>query len=78
MSTVITGAGIPLYRLMVLRGGVKLEAKGFHTRGRSFTAIVKKELGLKRNASRDIVLAALDLAIAAQETKLEPDDIRRA
>jgi len=57
----ITGKGIPLYRLMVMRSGVRLEAKGLRMSRQSMTAMAKRELGVKGN--RDKVLAALDAAI---------------
>jgi hypothetical protein len=58
----ITGAGIPLYRLLALRSAVQLEAKGLRMSRRSMTALACRELKCKRKE----VLAALDAAIERQ------------
>lgn len=72
-GTVITGAGIPLFRLLALRGAVKLEAKGIRMTRRSATAQAMKELGCKRKD----VLARLEQTIAEQGAKVRPGiDIR--
>ena len=63
MSVTITGAGIPLYRLLAVRKMVELEAKGLKFRGGSVTAKMKRELGVKGN--RHAVLQAIEAAIAA-------------
>ena len=76
MSTMITGNGIPLFRLLTLRSGVKLEARGMRlTRGRTCTAIAKQEFGLSRGTRRPKVLEAIEAAITAAEAALEPGDI---
>ena len=50
---------IALYRLLTLKQGIKLEAKGLKlSRGASCLSIVKKEFGWKGN--RDNILALLD------------------
>lgn len=72
-AIVITGEGIPLFRLLALRGCVALEAKGIKMTRRSATAQAKKEFGIK--GDRTTVLVALDLLIAAQRAKLQPGDI---
>ena len=71
--TVITGNGIPLYRLIAVRGMVRLESKGMKFRGGSVTAKMKRELGVK--GGRDQVLQAIEAAIAAQAATLQPGDI---
>lgn len=77
MTTVITGKGVPLFRLLALRGACRLEAKGIICGRRNARAIAKKELGLKRNATNEQILKALDEAIEEARNKLEPGDIRR-
>jgi hypothetical protein len=63
-SIAITGAeSIAFYRLMTLKRGIEMEAKGMRlTRGRTCLSIVKKEFGWKGN--RDKILALLDEEIA--------------
>jgi len=80
MSVTITGAGIPLYRLLAVRKMVELEAKGLKFRGGSVTAKMKRELGVKGN--RHAVLQAIEAAIAAnvasdatRAATLQPGDI---
>lgn len=75
MTTMITGAGIPLYRLLAVRGMIRLEARGMKFRGGSVTARMKRELGVKGN--RDAVLAALEAAIAEAAANLQPGDIAK-
>lgn len=59
---VLTGPGISLYRLLVLKRGIMAEQKGMKLfRGRSATAIVKQEMGFKGN--REKVLAQLEAHI---------------
>jgi hypothetical protein len=73
-GTIITGNGIPLFRLMSLRGRVRLEGLGLKSRGGSVTALVKRELGVKGN--RDKVLEALEEAIKKAEADLKSGDIK--
>jgi hypothetical protein len=73
-GTMITGQGIPLFRLLALRGAVKLEAKGIRMSRRSVTAMAMKELGCKRKD----VLAKLEAAIAVQGKKVEEENFRKA
>lgn len=54
---------IQVYRLCALRGAVKLEAKGLQRRGKSAKSIAIQELGLKRNATHEEVIAALQAKI---------------
>ena len=69
--TMITGAKIPLFRLMVLYKGIELEGKtGMRmSRGRSCLAIVKKEFGWKGNRSK--ILFRLANVINEQEALQE-------
>ena len=61
-STLITGAHIPLYRLMVMASGLKLEIQGLRmTRGRTCYALAKSELGFRGNRAK--VLAQLEAHI---------------
>jgi hypothetical protein len=61
-SLMITGEGIALFRLLALRGAVKLEAQGIRMHRRSMTAQAMRELGCKRKD----VLAKLDALIEAK------------
>ena len=55
----ITGEHIPLYRLMVMASGLKLEIKGLRfSRGRTCYALAKSEFGFKGNKAK--VLAQLE------------------
>jgi hypothetical protein len=62
----ITGEeSIALYRLMTLRRGIQMEAKGMKlSRGRSCLSIVKKEFGWKGN--RDKILSLLEEEIESK------------
>lgn len=63
---VITGAQIPLFRLMMLQKGIELEGKGLRlTRGRSCLAIVKSEFGWK--GGRAVISQKLGKLIADTE-----------
>jgi len=63
-GTTITGAHIPLYRLMVMASGLKLEIKGIRrSRGRTCYALAKSEFGFKGNKVK--VLAQLQAYIEA-------------
>lgn len=63
-GTLITGDSIPVYRLLVLRGALRLELAGMK-RGGSVFALVKREFGLK--GDRAAVFAAFE-AIVAEAT----------
>ena len=66
MGEVIEGKAIPIYRLHVLRSGIKLEGNGMRvSRGRSCLSIVKKEFGWKGN--REKILGMLNAEIARRE-----------
>ena len=66
MSITLTGPAIPLYRLLALRQGIRLEAKGLRIGHVNMTALVRKELKLDPKAPRAEVLAALNAVIEAQ------------
>jgi len=52
-TMVITGEHIPLYRLMVMASGLKLEIKGIRSsRGRTCYALAKSEFGFKGNKTK--------------------------
>jgi uncharacterized protein (DUF2141 family) len=69
-STTITGAHIPLYRLMVMASGLKLEIKGLRfSRGRTCYALAKSEFGFKGNKAK--VLAQLQAHIEAVKAELD-------
>lgn len=60
-----TGKGISVYRLTVMKSAVKMEAQGFRvSRGRKWTTVAKREFGLKRNATTEQVIAAIDAKLA--------------
>jgi len=60
--TTITGAGIPLFRLLALRSAVDLQLRtGIQFGRRSIVALACRELGCKRKDVR----AALDAAVKA-------------
>ncbi len=44
---IITGDDIPAFRMLALKGALKLESKGLKRRGPSALAIVRAETGLK-------------------------------
>jgi hypothetical protein len=75
-AIIITGEGIPLFRLMALRGCIILEGKGIRMTKKSVTAGVRKNLGLPARTPRADVLVALDKMIEGQKAKLKPGDIR--
>ena len=66
MSITLTGPAIPLYRLLALRQGIRLEGKGLRIGHLNMTALVRKELKLHLRAPRAKVLAALEAVIEAQ------------
>ena len=69
-GTTITGAHIPLYRLMVMASGLKLEIKGLRfSRGRTCYALAKSEFGFKGNKAK--VLAQLQAHIEAVKAELD-------
>ena len=66
MTMILTGPAIPLYRLLALRQGIRLEAKGLRIGHVNMTALVRKELKLDPKAPRAEGLAALNAVIEAQ------------
>lgn len=72
----ITGNGIPLYRLRTLKRGVELEEMGMRLfRGRTCTAMAKEMFGLSRGTKRAKVLARIEQAIEEAQANLQPGDI---
>ena len=51
-ARVLTGEQIPLFRMITLRGALKLETLGMQRRGRSAYAIIKDEFRLKGSRKR--------------------------
>ena len=43
---------IEMFRLLALRGALKLELKGMHRRGRSIYSVIKSEFGFKGSKQR--------------------------
>jgi hypothetical protein len=69
----ITGEHIPLYRLMVMASGLKLEVQGLRlTRGRTCYAMAKSELGFKGNKAK--VLAQLQAHIETVKAGLNGEE----
>lgn len=61
-GTLITGDSIPVYRMLVLRGALRLELAGMRSRGGSVFALVRREFGLK--GDRAAVFAAFQTLVA--------------
>lgn len=61
MTVIDTPEGIKFYRLVSMRGAIRLEAKGMRMSRGSVTARAKREFGIKGN--RTEVLAFLDAEI---------------
>lgn len=60
------------FRMAQLRAAVKLEKIGMkHSSGRSVTAMAKRELGMKRSATHEQVIAVLEREIAAVKRALD-------
>jgi hypothetical protein len=59
-----TQAQIDAFQMAQLRTMIKLEAKGMKRNGRSATMTAKELLGLKRSASREMVLAHVEAELA--------------
>lgn len=76
MGTMITGGGIPLYRALVMRSAIKLEAQGIRMTRRSMRMQCARELGMPGRPKVDAVLAALEEHIGRLEAALKPGEIR--
>ena len=64
-ATVITGENsIRYFRLLALRGALKLECLGLKRRGQSAASIIKQEFGLK--GSKKVLLAQFEAYISAE------------
>lgn len=62
--TTITGAdNIRRFQLVTQRAAVKLEKLGMTRRGPSLTSMLRKQYGMKRNATHDEVIARLNTDI---------------
>lgn len=70
MTALTTPEQIEVYRLMTLRQGVKLEARGLMA-SYSANAAACRVLGLPKGTRRTKTLAALNEAIAARLAALE-------
>lgn len=80
-STLITGDSINFYRLLSLRGGLKLEMKGLRlSRGSTCYAVIKREFGLKGSKQKvyeqfcKIVDEASKQQVRVQHERLEGQD----
>jgi hypothetical protein len=65
-TLVITGEHIDVYRMLALKGALKLEMLGMKRRGPSAYSIIKSELGLRGNKAS--VLKQFE-ALCASATK---------
>jgi hypothetical protein len=60
-----TPEAIALYRLLAMKGAIKMEARGMKmSRGVNVTAIARKELGLKPRTPHAEVIAAIEAKAA--------------
>lgn len=60
VTVINTPKGIRIYQLLVAKSAIKLEKAGMrHSRIRSVRAMYARHLGLKRNATHDDVVAAI-------------------
>jgi hypothetical protein len=67
---VFTGTGVQVYRLTVAKHAILLEEKGIRmSRGRSWTSVMRKELGFKRSAPRSAIVAAIDALLSEMVPK---------
>lgn len=77
--TTITGNGIPLLQLLVVRSAVKLEALGMKaSRNINATRDWKKKYGIKTAGAkgREELLVRLNEEIKAAEANVNPGDFR--
>ena len=63
MTTTIisTPEGISAYRLLALKGALKLESLGMKTRGPSALSIVKREHGIKARTAKEALPLYIEL-----------------
>lgn len=71
--TTCTGAGVDVFRLLSLKGMLKLEKVGLKQRGGALRPRIAAEFGLSPRATHDAFIAAIEAKVAA--TQLEPGDI---
>lgn len=71
--TTCTGAGVDVFRLLSLKGMLKLEKVGLKQRGGALRPRIAAEFGLSPRATHDAFIAAIETKVAA--TQLEPGDI---
>lgn len=72
-NIICTGDGVDLYRMLALRGALKLELVGLKRRGRSAHAICKEVYGLKGNKEK--VLAGMEELIKKAQDKLKQVEV---
>lgn len=76
MTTVNTPAGIAHFRLLSIKGCVKLESKGIRHSSGAIRPRIAAEFGLKPRDSYDKFIAVIqeriDASLAAMEGNLEP------
>ena len=51
----VTGSGIHEYRLLALKGALKLEVLGMKRHGRSAATLVREEMGSKTRIKKDLL-----------------------
>ncbi len=60
MTVVDTPEGIHFYRLLSLRGRLRMEMRGLRGKGRSVASVVKEMFGLKKGCRNEKALARLE------------------
>lgn len=66
MTAISTPAGIQRFRLLSLRGMLKLERAGMKTRGGALRPRIAAEFGLRSRDSYDKFLAVIEAQLASQ------------
>lgn len=68
-ATICTGEGVNIFRLVSIKGMLKLEASGFKTRGGALRPRLAKELGLYARAPYQAFIDAIDAKIATHRNE---------
>lgn len=72
-AIVATGAGITLFRLLALRGMVRMESHGMKTRGGAIRPRIAEELGLRARATYADFLNRIEELIAAIKSDIKEE-----
>lgn len=73
-GTVITGSDIDLFRLLALRGRLKLEISGLRFRGRSTASILRHEFRFKGTRAQMLERLNEEINLRKAEGETEPED----